>query len=106
MCSLEAQVDYYMKTYSAFEEGAYVGYEVGTPAYPNPKHDPTHQLPLTTNALGTIVGATQAQFSGGFFWEMYKPVGAGQASPTATAQAICNAVMPGSARCKGVIPPA
>tara|TARA_B110000208_G_C11764676_1_gene428174 strand:- start:142 stop:411 length:270 start_codon:yes stop_codon:yes gene_type:complete len=84
---------------------SFVGYEVGTPAYPNPKHDPTHQLPLTTAMLSAIGSTTQAQFSGGFFWEMFKPVAAGQASPTDTAQAICNAVMPaGTARCKGVIP--
>ena len=42
--------------------------------------------------------------SGGFFWEVYKPTAEGEATATATAQAICNAVLPGNARCAGKFP--
>ena len=56
--------------------------------------------------LALITGSTQKQSAGGFFWEMFKvPTVAGEATPTQVAQAICNVVLPGSARCAGTIPP-
>jgi len=102
-CPLDVQVNYYMNTYKTASIPANVGYEVGTPAYPDPKHDPTHQLPLTPDMLSKIISNTQSQHKGGFFWEIYKP-GAGQAPPTAVAQAICNKIIPGNARCAGAFP--
>ena len=59
----------------------------------NPTPTPTPTLTLTL---------TQA--SGGFLWEVYKPTADGEATATATAQAICNAVLPGNARCSGKFP--
>ena len=47
---------------------------------------------------------TLTQASGGFLWEVYKPTADGEATATATAQAICNAVLPGNARCSGKFP--
>ncbi len=76
-----------------------------TPADPDPVEDPTHQLPLTMAELGLITSTTQKQSAGGFFWEMFKvPTVAGEATPTQVAQAICNVVLPGNARCTGTIP--
>ena len=74
---------------------AAVGYETGTPAYPDPIENPSHrerrmgrillccyrsrisgsvvyltELPLTVQELTTITQQTQPQFSGGFFWEV------------------------------------
>jgi len=66
-CTLECQVDFYMGTYAQAGIPANVGYEVGTPAYPSPVHDLTHQLPLTTTALATITSQTQSKYRGGFF---------------------------------------
>jgi len=104
ICSLPQQVQYYMQTYQQASVPAFVGYEIGTPAYPDPTEDPSHQLPLTTADLGTIMSQTQPSFKGGFFWELFKPYSSGQPSPTAVARAICNVVTPGSARCSGTIP--
>ena len=61
-----------------------------TPA-PSPSPNPNPILTLT-------------QASGGFLWEVYKPTADGEATATATAQAICNAVLPGNARCSGKFP--
>ena len=47
---------------------------------------------------------TLTKASGGFLWEVYKPTADGEATATATAQAICNAVLPGNARCSGKFP--
>jgi len=107
VCSLDQQVAYYMNTYAQAGIPACVGYEIGTPAYPNPTQDPTHQLPLTLTELQTITSTIQPSYkSGGFFWEMYKtPDTSTNASPTQVAQAICNVITPGSSRCKGNIPP-
>ena len=79
-------------------------YELGTPAYPDPTHDETYQLPLTADALVLIATSVQHKVSGGFFWEVYKPTADGEATATATAQAICNAVSPGNARCARKFP--
>jgi hypothetical protein len=85
---------------------ANVGYETGTPAYPDDVENPAHALPLTTALLATITTTTQKSSPGGFFWEMFKPASvAGEATPTQVAQAICNVVLPGNARCTGTIPP-
>jgi len=105
LCSLDQQVQYYMNTYTQANIPAYVGYEVGTPAYPDPIHDPSHQLPLTTQLLNSIVSQTQPNFKGGFFWELFKPASGNQATATAVAQAICKVLLPGNSRCQGTIPP-
>eukprot|EP01064_Diplonema_japonicum_P021368 TRINITY_DN308_c0_g1_i7.p2 TRINITY_DN308_c0_g1~~TRINITY_DN308_c0_g1_i7.p2 ORF type:complete len:476 (+),score=169.87 TRINITY_DN308_c0_g1_i7:77-1504(+) len=105
VCQLDQQVAFYMNTYQQVPIAAAVGYEIGTPAYPDPKHDPTHQLPLTTQMMDSIISQTQSSHAGGFFWEMYKPAEAGQATPTQLAQALCKKLLPGSSRCSGVIPP-
>lgn len=105
VCTLPAQVAFYMQQYAAAGIPANVGYETGTPAYPDPVEDPTHPHPLTTDALATIVADTQRGSTGGFFWEAFKvPSAPGQATPTDVARAICNAVLPGAARCAGSIP--
>ena len=94
-----------MQTYATAGRPASVGYETGTPAYPDPIENPTHQLPLTLTELATITQATQPSFAGGFFWEVFKqPEVAGEATPTQVAQAICKVVMPSSPRCAGSIP--
>jgi len=40
-------------------------YELGTPAYPDPTHDKSHQLPLTAEALALIATSVQYKASGG-----------------------------------------
>jgi len=102
-CALDVQVNYYMKTYQAASIDANVGYEIGTPAYPDPKHDPTHQLPLTKDLLSKLISTTQPMCKGGFFWEIFKPAD-GKASPTDVAQAICKALIPSDPRCSGSFP--
>jgi hypothetical protein len=104
-CSLDCQVNFYMNTYKLANLPANVGYEIGTPAYPSPSHDPSHQLPLTTDMLSKITSNTQSQFASGFFWEMFKPAKSGQATPEQVAQAVCKAVTPNDPRCSGTIPP-
>ncbi|KAF9363219.1 hypothetical protein BGX34_004625 [Mortierella sp. NVP85] len=103
-CSLSQQVNYYMKSYADNNMQAYVGYEIGIPAYPDKNHDPTHQLPLTQAELTSIL-AVQGK-NGGFFWELYKPAGApGNVDVTSAAQQICKAALGASTpRCSGVIP--
>ena len=103
-CSLSEQVDFYMGKYADAGIAANVGYEIGTPAYPDPTHDKAHQLPLTTDALAKVVGATQGKAAGGFLWQIFKPAADGEASATDVAQAICKAVMPSSPRCAGAFP--
>lgn len=106
ICSLSDQVKFYMQQYKKHNIPANVGYEIGTPAYPSPKHDPSHQLPLTTEELQKIISGAQTNSTGGFFWELFKPYGDGQASPTDTAQAICSALLGDDPRCSGSVPPA
>eukprot|EP01063_Lacrimia_lanifica_P037658 TRINITY_DN77_c0_g1_i4.p1 TRINITY_DN77_c0_g1~~TRINITY_DN77_c0_g1_i4.p1 ORF type:complete len:542 (+),score=264.95 TRINITY_DN77_c0_g1_i4:50-1675(+) len=106
-CPLADQVDFFMSTYTKANMGnAFVGYEIGQPAYPSPVHDKQNQLPLTKTALATIIEKTQNNFPfGGFLWEIFKPaVDASQATPQDVAQAICNSVRPGDKRCTGTIP--
>jgi len=103
-CSLDCQVNFYMGTYTQAGIPANVGYEVGTPAYPDPTHDPSHQLPLSKAMLQTITTTIQPKYPGGFFWELFKAAD-GQASPTEVAQAICKVLLPGNSRCSGTIPP-
>jgi hypothetical protein len=102
-CALDVQVKFYMGTYKTAGIPANVGYEIGTPAYPDPKHDPSHQLPLTADKLSSIISQTQGDHDGGFFWEIFKPAD-GKASPTDVAQAICNKLLSGDARCSGTFP--
>lgn len=104
ICSLSDQVEYYMKAYDNASIVANVGYEIGTPAYPSPTHDPTHQLPLTKSEFAKILSSTQPNRSG-FFWELFKPINNSmQATPTDVAQGVCKVVTPDSPRCKGTIP--
>jgi hypothetical protein len=106
-CTLPEQVSYYMNTYTS-EAGipAAVGFEIGTPAYPDPVHDASHQLPLTRADLDDLVSTVVPGCSGAFMWELFKaPAGADNASPTDVAQALCTAILPGSPRCTGTIPP-
>ncbi|KAG0005864.1 hypothetical protein BGZ79_001057 [Entomortierella chlamydospora] len=103
-CSLSQQVLYYMNSYSSNGMTATVGYEVGIPAYPDPTHDPTHQLPLIQSELTTILAAQGSK--GGFFWELYKAQGtSANVDATSVAQQICKAALGAStARCSGSIP--
>jgi len=105
VCSLDQQVAFYMSTYDQAGIPASVGYEVGTPAYPDPTHDASHQLPLTTAMMTALISQTQSKHKMGFFWELYKPAASGQATPTELAQALCKTLLPGSSRCSGEIPP-
>lgn len=104
ICDLDKQVDYYMKTYSDAGITANVGYEIGQPAYPSIENDASHQLPLTTAMLQSIISTTQANVKGGFIWEIYKPAKSGQSTPEQTLQAICKAVLGADQRCSGSIP--
>eukprot|EP01006_Ploeotia_vitrea_P050579 TRINITY_DN67475_c6_g7_i5.p1 TRINITY_DN67475_c6_g7~~TRINITY_DN67475_c6_g7_i5.p1 ORF type:complete len:277 (+),score=32.27 TRINITY_DN67475_c6_g7_i5:636-1466(+) len=107
ICTLPKQVAFYLGTYKTANIVANVGYEVGTPAYPSPTHDKSHQLPLTKTDLSQITSGTQSQHPGGFMWSLFKPKAEmDNASPTEVAQAICNVVMKGSSRCTGTIPAA
>jgi len=103
VCELDAQVEYYMKTYRDGGFSANVGYEVGQPAYPDPTQDKSHQLPLTEDKLSSIISKTQGQHPGGFFWELYK-TDAGEATATKVAQEVCKKVLGSVPRCSGVIP--
>lgn len=104
-CPLVAQVKFYMDTYSAAGIPANVGFEIGTPAYPSAVNDAADQLPLTKADLADIVSSSLGPGKSGFFWELFKPPASTcNASPEEVAQAICNSVSPGSARCKGTIP--
>ena len=107
VCALDQQVAFYMATYDSAGIAASVGYETGTPAYPDPEHDPGHDLPLTAAMLASITVSTQPKHAGGFMWEIFKSAAPGkdESSPTDVAQAVCNAVLPGNARCAGTIPP-
>jgi len=93
-----------MDSYKTAGIHAHVGYEIGTPSTPDKDHDGVNQLPLTNDALELIVNNTQGNFTGGFFWDMYKESFAMEPNATTVAQAICNSVMPGSERCNGTIP--
>lgn len=95
-----------MGTYASAGISASVGYEVGTPAYPDPTHDPAHQLNLTLPMLQSITGTTQPSFVGGFLWEIFKQPapGSGEVTSTQVAQAICSVVLPGEGRCNGAFP--
>ena len=73
-CPLDKQVAFYMNTYKTAGIEANVGYEIGTPAYPNPIHDAKSQLPLTKDMLSSIISTTQSQHKGGFLWEIFKEV--------------------------------
>ena len=101
----DVQVAFYMDQYaSSGMQGLAMGYEISTPAYPDPTHDKQHQLPLTRAELSKLQ-ATQSKFQNGFLWEMFKAVDSpDHATPTEVAQAICAAVSPGSPRCEGSIP--
>ncbi|KAF9170513.1 hypothetical protein BGX20_008879 [Mortierella sp. AD010] len=103
-CSLSQQVQYYMNTYSANGMAATVGYEIGIPAYPDPAHDPTHDLPLIQSEFTAILNAFGSK--GGFFWELFKPAGAStNVDVTSAAQQICAAALGSTtARCSGSIP--
>eukprot|EP00299_Pterocystis_sp_00344_P011534 c5398_g1_i1.p1 GENE.c5398_g1_i1~~c5398_g1_i1.p1 ORF type:complete len:590 (+),score=106.74 c5398_g1_i1:46-1770(+) len=103
-CPLDKQVEFYMNAYSASGIAAAVGYEISTPAYPDKTHDPTHQLPLTTQMLSSIVSTTQTKHDSGFIWEIYKSVDSStHASATQVAQTLCKKLI-GTSRCSGSFP--
>lgn len=105
VCTLDQQVNFYMQTFAQAGIPANVGYETGTPAYPDPEKYPSYQLPLTTTELGLILQNTQGSYNGAFFWEIFKQPAAGdQVSPTQLAQALCSKILPGQARCSGSFP--
>ena len=104
VCTLPQQVDFYMGLYKKAGILANVGYEIGTPAYPDITHDPEHQLPLTKAALAELISVTQPKVLSGFFWDVYKMANSDQATATDTAQAICSIILPGNSRCSGEIP--
>lgn len=109
VCSLPQQVDFYLQTYLKAGIPAAVGFETGTPAYPDPVHDADHQLPLNATNMGQILAAasTEKLVTGGFFWEVFKvPSLHSEATPTQVAQAICKAFPGSTAKCDGTIPPA
>merc|ERR1712178_487522 len=97
VCTLDQQVEFYMKTYRDAGFKANVGYEVGQPAYPDVTHDKQHQLPLDDDKLEAILSKTQSQHPGGFFWEMYKAA-AGHAPATEVAQKLCKQVLGDASR--------
>merc|ERR1711976_120960 len=101
VCSLDQQVEFYMKTYRDAGYAANVGYEVGQPAYPDPTHDKSHQVPLSSDKLDAVLSKTQPHHSGGFFWEMYKGA-SGEAPATEVAQKLCKSVLGDAPRCAGV----
>ncbi|KAJ3230834.1 hypothetical protein HDU81_004224 [Chytriomyces hyalinus] len=113
-CDLAGQVKFYMNTYAIANIPARVGYEIGQAAYPDPAVDPTHQIPLTQAALDSILGGiSSVSTQGGFFWELYKPKNSLPTGPngqpnnldvTSVAQQVCAKILPGAARCTGVIP--
>ena len=108
-CPLDKQVGYYMNTYKTANIKAAVGYEISTPAYPNPVHDKQDQLPLTKDMLSSIISNTQKEHPvGGFLWEIFKKVDdPSHASPQDVAQAICKSVRGESdSRCSCTIPAA
>jgi hypothetical protein len=107
-CSLSDQVEFYLKTYTAADIPAGVGYEVGQPAYPSPEVNKEHQLPLTEAELQKIITTTQPKHKAAFFWELYKKTNSAlhEATVTETAQKICKAVLGSDTdRCSGSIPP-
>ncbi|KAG0072070.1 hypothetical protein BGZ89_008308 [Linnemannia elongata] len=104
-CSLSAQVNYYMKSYADNNMLAHVGYEIGTPAYPDYNHDAAHQLPLIQSELSAILAVQGAK--GGFFWELYKGIGKqpNNVEVISVAQQICKAALGANTpRCAGSIP--
>ncbi|KAJ3009414.1 UNVERIFIED_CONTAM: hypothetical protein HDU68_002712 [Siphonaria sp. JEL0065] len=113
-CDLAGQVKFYMNTYKTAGIPARVGYEIGQAAYPDPTNDPTNQIPLTKDALNSILGYENTSTMGGFFWELYKPKNSAPTGASGqpnnvdantTAQKVCAKVLGSSAkRCKGVIP--
>lgn len=64
---------FYLQTYQNASIPAVVGYEIGQPAYPSAEVDLQNQLPLTTSEFAQIVSTTQTNFTGGFFWSVFKP---------------------------------
>ncbi|KAJ3284860.1 hypothetical protein HDU79_007826 [Rhizoclosmatium sp. JEL0117] len=105
VCSLPQQVDFYMGTYKTMTSsnaGIYVGYEIGTPAYPT---DYTQMLNLTTSAFATLQTNTQSNYPGGFYWEMYKAAdSAANIDVNSVSQKLCAQLLPGQTRCQGNLP--
>jgi hypothetical protein len=95
-----------MQTYQNASIPASVGYEIGTPAYPDPVEDTSNQLPLTQDEFSSIISTTQPKVQGGFFWAIFKPANNSQeVTPTQVAQTVCKTVNPSSPRCTGTLPP-
>lgn len=111
-CNLAAQVDFYMNTFKAngMTTGVYLGYEIGTPAYPDPAVRPNLLANLTATEFTSLLGTTQKTFNtGGFYWEMFKSdgvTGAGDKNidVNSVSKLLCKQLTPGAARCDGNIP--
>ncbi|ORY53776.1 hypothetical protein BCR33DRAFT_732568 [Rhizoclosmatium globosum] len=107
VCSLSQQVDFYLGTYKTMlssTAGVYVGYEVGTPAYPA---DYTYMANLTQSEFSTLQSNTQSQYPGGFYWEMYKGAdSAANVDVNTLSQKLCTQLLPGQTRCQGNLPTA
>jgi len=104
-CALDKQVSFYMATYRKSNIPASVGFEIGTPAYPDKDEDAQDQLPLTTVMLSSILENTAAGLRGGFLWELFKGTASDdQATPTEVAQAVCRAFRAGDPRCDEDLP--
>ncbi|KAI8617317.1 hypothetical protein BC830DRAFT_1079975 [Chytriomyces sp. MP71] len=108
VCSLSQQVDFYMGTYKQMlggSAGVYVGYEIGTPAYPN-ADQPQYMANLTASEFSKLQSATQSQYPGGFYWEMFKAADStANVDVNTVSQKLCSQLLPGQSRCSGNLPP-
>ncbi|KAI9346861.1 hypothetical protein BDR26DRAFT_855241 [Obelidium mucronatum] len=87
VCTLSQQVDFYLNTYRSMlgsSAGIYVGYEIGTPAYPASY---AQMANLSTTEWPKLLSNTQSNY----------PV-------NTVSQQLCNKLLPGQARCSGNLP--
>ncbi|KAJ3065472.1 hypothetical protein HDU98_011176 [Podochytrium sp. JEL0797] len=113
-CNLAAQIEFFIGTFESANLFVRIGFEVGQPSFPDPFHDPHHQLPLTTAVLQkTLSGDATVVLMGCHFWELYKakndlPTGSmmqkGNLGVNEALREICRAVLPRSERCSGTVP--
>ncbi|KAI9324688.1 hypothetical protein BDR26DRAFT_880775 [Obelidium mucronatum] len=110
VCSLSQQVDFYMGTYLKMMKGnnagLYVGYEIGTPAYPEVSEQPQLLANLTIPEFATIQATTQTKYPGGFYWEMFKSADSPEnINVNAVSQKLCKQLLSGEiTRCSGSLP--
>ncbi|KAJ3378027.1 hypothetical protein HDU84_008018 [Entophlyctis sp. JEL0112] len=100
LCDLPGQLAFYMSTYAKAGIPARPGFEVGTPAYPDPVRSPHNQLPLTQAALNAVLAGNMS--AGGMVWEAFKPAGVAAVDASAVLGQVCAKVFgTGNARCAG-----